>query len=67
MRTSRCSVDVRPSKGSHRTLRVSRGFLQANAHTVALILELLEAMLLHEREQLLDFREINSPRLPLWR
>jgi hypothetical protein len=43
---------------------VSRGFLQANAHTVALILELLQPMLLHEREQPLDFREINSPRLP---
>jgi hypothetical protein len=67
MRTARCSVDVRSAERTHRTLRVSRRLFQTDTHAVAFVFEFLEAMLLHELEQLLDFPKIHSSRMPFLR
>src|ERR1700744_4309075 len=51
---------LRPRERSYRNLRVNRGLLQADAYTVAFVLELLEPVLFHEGKQLFHFMEVNS-------
>ena len=64
VRATRYTVDLRPRESSHSNLRVNRGLLQADAHTVAFVLELLEAVFFHEGKQLLHFMEVNSLGIP---
>jgi hypothetical protein len=46
---------------------VSRRLFQTDTYAVSFVFEFLEAMLLHELEQLLDFPEIHSSRMPFLR
>ena len=62
MGATRYTMELRPRESSHRNLRVNRGLLQANAHTIAFVLELLESMPLHEFKNAFHFREVHSAR-----
>src|SRR5579862_9159543 len=64
MSATRYTMEFRPRESSHRNLRVNRGLLQAHAHTIAFVLELLEPVLFHEGKQLLHFTEVNSLGMP---